>query len=246
MTTTPQSLPAQNIQLSQILESAVVVNWSDLVQVATGGLLQVEYHIGGERSVDSLKMWCNTTRGYWSLICDYSVNPGLVEWSTLQQRLSFPRSRAVVGVDHAESEPVPARLRDQQQRRDPDRSPDAGSNRRRQAANGRSLSRACRHLAQTFAPHQDSASRRGARLNARAVTKPSSQPAPYPPRRCWKRETRCASILSLFGFTMRRPAWCPAFLPHRQPRGCASTIVCYWGAMPLSARWSGALEGVHR
>ncbi len=78
MTTTPQSLPAQNIQLSQILQSAVVLNWSDLVQVATGGLLQIEYHIGGERSVDSLKMWCNTTRGYWSLICDYSVNPG---WS---------------------------------------------------------------------------------------------------------------------------------------------------------------------
>jgi hypothetical protein len=78
MTTTPQSLPAQNIQLSQILQSAVVLNWSDLVQVATGGLLQIEYHSGGERSVDSLKMWCNTARGYWSLICDYSVNPG---WS---------------------------------------------------------------------------------------------------------------------------------------------------------------------
>src|ERR1017187_9387809 len=79
MTTTPQSLPAQNIQLSQILESAVIVNWSDLVQVAAGGLLQIEYHIGGGRTVDSLKMWCNTARGYWSLICDYSVNPG---WSS--------------------------------------------------------------------------------------------------------------------------------------------------------------------
>ncbi len=78
MTTTPQSLPAQNVQLSQILESAVVLNWSDMVQAATGGLLQIEYHVGGERTVDSLKMWCNTTRGYWSLICDYSVNPG---WS---------------------------------------------------------------------------------------------------------------------------------------------------------------------
>ena len=78
MTTTPQSLPAPNVQLSQILESAVVLNWSDLVQAVTGGLLQIEYHVGGERTVDSLKMWCNTTRGYWSLICDYSVNPG---WS---------------------------------------------------------------------------------------------------------------------------------------------------------------------
>ena len=79
MTTTPQSVPAQTIQLSQILESAAALNWSDLVQVATGGLLQIEYHIGGERMVDSLKMWCNTTHGYWSLICDYSVNPG---WSS--------------------------------------------------------------------------------------------------------------------------------------------------------------------
>ncbi len=78
MTTTPQSLPTHNIQLGQILESAVVVNWSDLVQIATGGLLQVEYHISAARAVDSLKMWCNTTRGYWSLVCDYSVNPG---WS---------------------------------------------------------------------------------------------------------------------------------------------------------------------
>lgn len=76
MTTAPQSLPAQNVQLSQILESAVVLNWSDLVQAAAGGLLQIEYHIGSERSVDSLKMWCNTARGYWSLVCDYSVNPG--------------------------------------------------------------------------------------------------------------------------------------------------------------------------
>ncbi len=78
MTTTPQPQPAQNFQLSQILECAVILNWKDLVQEASGGLLQIEYHVGGERSVDSLKMWCNTTRGYWSLVCDYSVNPG---WS---------------------------------------------------------------------------------------------------------------------------------------------------------------------
>src|ERR1035438_2154694 len=79
MTTTPQSLPTQNIQLSQILESAVIVNWSDLVQVAAGSLQKIEYQIGGGRTVDSLKMWCNTARGSWSLICDYSVNPG---WSS--------------------------------------------------------------------------------------------------------------------------------------------------------------------
>ena len=76
MTTTPQSQPVTSVQLSQILESAVIMNWSDLVQVATGGLLQIEYHVGAAGSVDSLKLWCTNTRGYWSLICDYSVNPG--------------------------------------------------------------------------------------------------------------------------------------------------------------------------
>ena len=69
--------PALDIQLDRILENAVALNWKDLVQAA-GGLLQIEYHIGGGRSVDSLKMWGSTTRGYWSLICDYSINPG---WS---------------------------------------------------------------------------------------------------------------------------------------------------------------------
>jgi hypothetical protein len=70
--------PALDIQLDRILESAVVLNWKDLVPAPTGGLLQIEYHIGGSGSVDSLKMWGSTTRGYWSLICDYSINPG---WS---------------------------------------------------------------------------------------------------------------------------------------------------------------------
>ena len=76
MTTTPLSPPAPKVQLSQILESAVIANWSDLIPAATGGLLQIEYHVSRECSVDSLKMWTNTRQGYWSLICDYSVNPG--------------------------------------------------------------------------------------------------------------------------------------------------------------------------
>ena len=78
MATAPQSLPAHAVKLEHILESAVILNWNALVQGQSAGAVQIEYHVGGERSVDCLKMWCSTPRGYSSLICNYSVNPG---WS---------------------------------------------------------------------------------------------------------------------------------------------------------------------
>jgi len=78
MTTVPQPLPARDVKLDQILESAVVLNWNDLAQGQTAGVIQIEYHVGGEHSVECLKIWGSTPRGYSSLICNYSVNPG---WS---------------------------------------------------------------------------------------------------------------------------------------------------------------------
>ena len=79
MTTAPQSMPTHDVTLDHVLECAVVLNWKDLVQGQSNGLVQIEYHVGGEGSVDCLKMWCSTPRGYSSLICNYSVNPG---WSS--------------------------------------------------------------------------------------------------------------------------------------------------------------------
>jgi hypothetical protein len=79
MTTAPQSLPTPDVSLDHVLESAVVLNWKDLVQGQADGIVQIEYHVAAERSVDCLKMWCSTPRGYSSLICNYSVNPG---WSS--------------------------------------------------------------------------------------------------------------------------------------------------------------------
>jgi len=79
MTTAPQPMPAYAIKLDHVLESAAVLNWQDLMQGQSPGLVQIEYHIGGERSVDCLKMWRSTPHGYSSLICNYSVNPS---WSS--------------------------------------------------------------------------------------------------------------------------------------------------------------------
>ena len=40
---------------------------------ADGGMVQLEYHVGAELSIEYLKIWSSTTRGYLSLVCDYAV-----------------------------------------------------------------------------------------------------------------------------------------------------------------------------
>ena len=78
MDTAQLDQPIASVKLDKILESALILGWKDLGQSPTEGMVQVEYHVGHERSVEYLKMWCANGRGYLSLVCDYSVNPG---WS---------------------------------------------------------------------------------------------------------------------------------------------------------------------
>ncbi len=65
------------VPLDNILTSAVVLNWDALAPGSTTGIVKVEYHIGTDGSVESLKLWASA-REYWSLVCDYSTNLG---WS---------------------------------------------------------------------------------------------------------------------------------------------------------------------
>lgn len=78
METIASEQPTVPVQLDLILETALILAWKDLGQSPTEGMVQVEYHVGQERSVEYLKIWCASARGYSSLVCDYSVNPG---WS---------------------------------------------------------------------------------------------------------------------------------------------------------------------
>ncbi len=78
METAPLEQAAPSLQLDRILESAVILGWKDLGQSCGEGMVQLEYHVGREGAVEYLKMWCANGRGYLSLVCDYSVNPG---WS---------------------------------------------------------------------------------------------------------------------------------------------------------------------
>lgn len=65
------------VPLDNILTSAVVLNWDALAPGSTTGTVKVDYHIGQDGSVESLKLWASA-REYWSLVCDYSTHLG---WS---------------------------------------------------------------------------------------------------------------------------------------------------------------------
>lgn len=73
MTTAPQTPTAQLVPLNDILESALILNWAAFGHPSDGGMVQVEYHVGTESSIEYLKIWSANTRGYLSLVCDYVI-----------------------------------------------------------------------------------------------------------------------------------------------------------------------------
>ena len=60
-----------NPSLEQILESAIVVSWADLIQGAQTGLIHIEYGFAATGTLDYLKIWSSLTRGHWLLACEY-------------------------------------------------------------------------------------------------------------------------------------------------------------------------------
>jgi hypothetical protein len=61
--------------LDQILSSTIVSNWSSLGLGTKIDTLTVDYHIGSDGVVESLKLWACSGQ-YWSLICDYAPKTG--------------------------------------------------------------------------------------------------------------------------------------------------------------------------
>jgi hypothetical protein len=64
-----------NSSLDQILESAIVVSWADLMHDAQAGLIHVEYGFAPTGTLDYLKVWLSITRGHWLLACEYWMSP---------------------------------------------------------------------------------------------------------------------------------------------------------------------------
>src|SRR5512135_1567276 len=73
MTATPHLHSATTAQLARVLQSAVILNWDELMPPATTGSVHIEYGTGTSGAIDFLKVFSSTARGYWNLICEYWV-----------------------------------------------------------------------------------------------------------------------------------------------------------------------------
>jgi hypothetical protein len=68
------TLNAKNETLEHILESAVVVNWADLMR-GRSGLIHIEYAFAPSAALDYVKVLSSVKRGYWLLACTYWMSP---------------------------------------------------------------------------------------------------------------------------------------------------------------------------
>ena len=64
----------KNQNLEDVLESAVIANWADLMRGAKGGLIPVEYGFVPAGTLDHVQVWSSITRGHWLLICEYRMS----------------------------------------------------------------------------------------------------------------------------------------------------------------------------
>jgi hypothetical protein len=63
--------PDEKPNLERVLESAIVVSWSDLTRNAQTALIQIEYAFAQGDTIDYLKVWSSVSRGHWLLACEY-------------------------------------------------------------------------------------------------------------------------------------------------------------------------------
>ncbi len=66
-----QSRTATRIEIDSILESTMVLNWTDLMGASPLGLLHMEYRTGADDFIEYLKIWSSAIRGHWLLVCEY-------------------------------------------------------------------------------------------------------------------------------------------------------------------------------
>jgi hypothetical protein len=60
-----------SLELDAMLADALVLNWNDLMPETTSGLIHVEYHVDPNGSIEFMKVWASTARGYWDLVCEH-------------------------------------------------------------------------------------------------------------------------------------------------------------------------------
>lgn len=66
---------SEKIGFDRILECAVILSWDELMGPSTSGLVQIEYRTDAAYSLEYLKVWSSTVRGYANLVCEYWLRP---------------------------------------------------------------------------------------------------------------------------------------------------------------------------
>jgi hypothetical protein len=74
--------PATTLNLRRMLESAVILNWKDVMGDTSGGLIDVEYKVASDGSLEYLRLWMCSPRGLCDLICQYSL---FWKWSNARE-----------------------------------------------------------------------------------------------------------------------------------------------------------------
>jgi hypothetical protein len=69
------TLQGDKAQLDRLLESAVILNWDELTASSTSGLIRVEHRSDADHSLEYLKVWSSSGRGFDQLVCEYWVRP---------------------------------------------------------------------------------------------------------------------------------------------------------------------------
>jgi hypothetical protein len=66
-----QSRTATTIGIDSILESTMILNWTDVMEASPSGLLHMEYRTGADDFIEYLEIWSSAIRGHWLLVCEY-------------------------------------------------------------------------------------------------------------------------------------------------------------------------------
>jgi len=73
----------RNPNLDQVLESAVIANWADLMRGSQSGLIHVEYGFVPAGTLDYLQVWSSITRGHWLLTCAYRMSASTFQGASI-------------------------------------------------------------------------------------------------------------------------------------------------------------------
>jgi hypothetical protein len=89
-------LNEEHENIERILESAVVVNWEDLMGGGQGGLINIEYGFAPGGRLDYVQVWSSVKRGYWLLACTYWMSAS----QSHQPGVSFDNGFESEGLAH--------------------------------------------------------------------------------------------------------------------------------------------------